>query len=313
MLKLIQNEWMKLWHKKSAWIMLLLLFLLIIGVGALQKWIDTTNTEQDISWQQEQEAFRNEYKQTLEAGGLSAIEEDNLKNELQVIENRLDHNIAPIDEMSTQQFILSSNSFLDMISMFAIVIAASIVTSEFTSGTIKMLLTRPMKRWKILASKLMTVILFGLFMSVIAWIISIATSFIFFDFSDGTYLKADDGIVYEVSIWGHSLYMYLLSFTNVLMSTIFAFMLGAIFRSSSLAIGLTLFLSFAGNSIVLFLNKYEIVKYLFMTHTDLTQYESGFTYVEGITMPFSIAVLAIYMIVFVAVSFWSFVKRDVTA
>ena len=50
----------------------------------------------------------------------------------------------------------------------------------------------------------------------------------------------------------------------------FAFMLGTVFRSSSLAIGVSIFLMFVGVQLVFLLQRFEIVKYYLFTHTDLT-------------------------------------------
>lgn len=86
------------------------------------------------------------------------------------------------------------------------------------------------------------------------------------------------------------------------------------FRSSSLAIGLTMFLSFTGGMIVMFLSRYDIVKYIWLTHSDLTQYENGGgSMIADVTMPFSLTVLAIYAVIFLIISYTSFMKRDVTA
>ncbi|UZN01022.1 ABC transporter permease [Lysinibacillus sp. MHQ-1] len=54
---------------------------------------------------------------------------------------------------------------LTLVTLFTVITAASIVSSEFSTGTIKMLLTRPMSRAKVLTSKLLTTFLFGLFFS----------------------------------------------------------------------------------------------------------------------------------------------------
>lgn len=97
------------------------------------------------------------------------------------------------------------------------------------------------------------------------------------------------------------------------MSTLFAFFIGSVFRSSSLAIGLTMFLSFMGQMIVSLLSNYEIVKYIWITHTNLNQHVTGNLLVEDITMRFSLAVLAIYAVLFTVMSYLSFMKRDVTA
>ena len=57
--------------------------------------------------------------------------------------------------------------------LLTVIVAAGIVASEFTQGTIKMLLSRPVKRWKILTSKYVTVILFGILLMLVGFIVSI--------------------------------------------------------------------------------------------------------------------------------------------
>ena len=64
--------------------------------------------------------------------------------------------------------------------------------------------------------------------------------------------------------------------------------------------------------IVVFLEKFEIAKYIFFAH-DLTQYEIGYKLLDSNTMPFSVAIVSIYVILFLAISYFTFSKRDVTA
>lgn len=90
-------------------------------------------------------------------------------------------------------------------------------------------------------------------------------------------------------------------------------MIGSVFRSNALAIGISMFLWFMGSNIVLFLRKYEFVKYLFFTYTDLTQFVYGTGLVEGTTMTLALAVLSVYVIIFMAISYFVFTKRDITA
>src|SRR6478609_844788 len=54
--------------------------------------------------------------------------------------------------------------------LLTVIVAAGIVASEFSQGTIKMLLTRPVKRWKILLSKFLTVNLFGMVLMLIGYV-----------------------------------------------------------------------------------------------------------------------------------------------
>ena len=139
-----------------------------------------------------------------------------------------------------------------------------------------MLLSRPVKRWKILTSKYMTVILFGIFLMLVGSLFLYCGAFIFFQSGNGQELVWNGKEVVEVSVWGKGLYMLLLSFANVFVTATFAFMIGSVFRSSSLAIGLSLFIYFMGSTLVMFLAKYEIVKYIVFTHMDLTIYETGY-------------------------------------
>ena len=187
--------------------------------------------------------------------------------------------------------------------LLTVIVAAGIVASEFSQGTIKMLLTRPVKRWKILLSKFLTVNLFSMFLMLIGYVVYILLALLLF--------KSEAGM--DWSVWSDSLYMLLLSFGNVFVTATFAFTIGSVFRSSSLAIGLSLFIYFTGSTISALLSRYEVAKYLLFTHMDLTQFETGYMLVEDLTMPFSLAVLAVYIVIFLVISYTTFVKRDVTA
>ena len=176
-----------------------------------------------------------------------------------------------------------------------------------------MLLSRPVKRWKILTSKYVTVLLFCLLLTAITFVMGVLGAFIFFSPS------VEDSLLFYgrefaiSAIWGKSIYLMFLAFINSAIIATLAFMLGTVFRSTSLALGVSLFLYFTGQIIVMFLSDYEIAKYVLFAHTNLTQYETGVTMLSDVTMPFSIVVLVVYVVIFLALSFWSFTKRDVTA
>ena len=177
-----------------------------------------------------------------------------------------------------------------------------------------MLLSRPVRRWKILTSKFVAVNLFSAFLIVIGYLVTVR-------FGPSYYLKRVTGSflswngkeIVEGSVLGKSLYMLVLSFGSVFVTSTFAFMIGTVFRSSSMAIGLSLFLYFTGTSIVFLLKGFEFTKYLLFTHMDLTQFETGNKIIEEITLPFSLAVLVAYIVVFLVISYTTFIKRDITA
>ena len=176
---------------------------------------------------------------------------------------------------SRETMIMDSSGIGSIVVLLAVIVAAGIVASEFTQGTIKMLLSRPVKRWKILTAKYVTVHLFGILLMLVGFVVSIICAYLFFQSGEGQELVWNGKEVVAASVWGKGLYMLLLSFANVFVTATFAFMIGSVFRSSSMAIGLSLFIYFMGSTVVMLLAKYEIVKYIVFTHMDLTMYETG--------------------------------------
>ncbi len=309
----MQNEWMKLWSKKGTWVMVGLLVVMIVGMFGLNKWIETTNNFEKPDWKTSVQAELTDTKEELKAPTLADTARERLEGTVKVLEYRLANSIEPLDNNSREKMIMDSSGVGSIVVLLVVIVAAGIVASEFSQGTIKMLLSRPVKRWKILTSKYMTVILFGIVLMLVGFGVSVISAFVIFPSGGGQELAWNGKEVVEVSVWGRGLYMLLLSFANVFVTGTFAFMIGSVFRSSSLAIGLSLFSYFTGSTVVMLLSKYEVVKYIVFTHMDLTIYESNFRIVEGITMGFSIAVLSVYLLVFLVISYVTFTKRDITA
>nr|WP_283175699.1 ABC transporter permease subunit [Lysinibacillus sp. Bpr_S20] len=307
MLKLMQNEWMKLWHKKGTWTMVALLVLFIIGPGIMLKYYET---KEDKTWQQLEQQSIDNYKEILKDDNLSAEDKNHFEDQIAISEYRLANDVPSQDFAG---FMSLTGGMLTLVTLFTVIVAASIVSNEFSTGTIKMLLTRPVSRAKILTSKLLTTFIFGLLLIVVNVGVSALVGLILFGGSTGAELEVVNGQVVEKAVWNDLAYHYLLSGGDFVMSILFAFLVGSVFRSSSLAIGLTIFLSFSGGMVVMFLSKFKIVKYIWLTHSDLTQYEHASSILDGITMPFSLTILAIYAVVFLVISYMSFMKRDVTA
>lgn len=314
MLKLIQNEWMKLWSRKITWIMVILLvFVVFAGLG-ITKWMNSTaNEDVTESWQDIAQAEIANSTIMLAEPDLSETQIDYYEGQIAIAEHRLENDIPALEYASMQQQMLDTHMMMSLVTLLAVIAAAGIVAAEFSQGTIKMLLTRPVKRWKILTSKYITVLLFAVLLSVILLISTAVAGLLFFGIGDGALLIWNGSEVVEASFWLEALKLAALKFSSVWMISTFAFMLGTVFRSSSLAIGLSIFLMFTGIQAVFLLQNYEIVKYYLFTHTDLTQFYTGNMLIPGITMTMSVLVLIVYFLVFMAISYWTFGRRDITA
>ncbi|QFG00898.1 ABC transporter permease [Psychrobacillus glaciei] len=313
MLNLIRNEWLKLWSKKATWVMVVLVALLMIGFAGINKWINN-QSESRVDWKQDSQEKITTSEGQLAIPNLTKDQKQQFKESIEVEKYRLEHNIAPIDLDEEKYFISDIPGMLSIITLFTVVVAAGIVASEFSQGTIKMLLTRPVKRWKILTSKLITVGIFAIVMTMVLFIVGVISGYIFFDSIGGKELELVNGQIVVVSFWGRLLLLTGLSLINVFVIGTLAFMIGSVFRSSSLAIGISIFLMFMGVNIVMILSRFEFVKYVLFANTNLSQYiGNNHPMIEGQTMLFSIAVILVYVIVFLVISYWSFTKRDVTA
>ncbi len=314
MLNLIQNEWMKLWSKKATWVMIVLVALMMIGSAGITKWVQN-QTEPTVDWKQDSKGQVMYLEGQIATTNLPVDQLNRFKDQLAVEKYRLEHDIAPVSKQSVNGFIGSVPDMLSVITLFTVIVAAGIVATEFSQGTIKMLLTRPVKRWKILTSKLLTVGIFAIVMSAILLLFGVIGGYIFFDTIPGTNLEVVNGNVVEVSFWGRLLLLIALSLVNVFVIGMLAFMIGSVFRSSSLAIGISIFLMFMGVNVTYMLSlRFEFAKYILFANTDLTPYVGNREpFMEGLTMPFSITVILVYLIIFLFISYWSFMKRDVTA
>ena len=94
---------------------------------------------------------------------------------------------------------------------------------------------------------------------------------------------------------------------------IFAFMIGSLFGSSTLAVSLSLFILLMGQTATMFLSQYEFAKYIWLSN-DLAQFVGeGTPIISDITFSFAVIVNIVYAIIFLAVTFIYFMRRDITA
>ncbi|WP_046213097.1 ABC transporter permease [Paenibacillus wulumuqiensis] len=210
-----------------------------------------------------------------------------------------------------QQAIEQSFAMYFLVILFSLIIASDSVAGEFATGTIKLLLIRPWQRWKILASKFLSVALFTLVLTLLFLLVVTVMGYILFPSSSSSLFGEGESNLFLLVLY---------NYIRALMLAAFAFMLSALFRSTALAITLAILLYFAGNIITPLLQAflqpkdYWFVKVFLPANLDLTQYMKDPNGMFGVTsLGWSLLVLAVYFVVFVLIAWWSFTKRDVRA
>lgn len=256
----------------------------------------------------ETEKNYNSKKQYYKAQETTAINKYDIENE------------TTVGDTSSAKGILLST--FDEYEIFLIVMfmmtAGVIVSEEFSKGTIKLLLIKPYKRSTILASKFITSIIVAIIVILLVLLMQ---------FVVGGLIQGFDSFKNPTIIYDHTInnvkqintiqYLAMQALGKapmyiLLMTLAFAF--STIFTNSALAITISL-LGYMGSSVInmLALNlKLNWIKYFVTPNWNLTEYFwGGIPTFEGITLPFSIAIIVIYMVIMLVPTFIIFQKKNI--
>ncbi len=240
------------------------------------------------------------------------------------LENNIEYNTADTqslfeaydaDQITFWSVFFQSASLISVIGLLIIVVAGSSVASEFSNGTIKFLLINPVKRWKILVSKYITVVTLGYIMLLILYIVMIPAAGLLLGFEGfgAKYIYLDGDTIHTMSSFLYAAKLYLLNSVNIVMMATLAFAVSSLFRSSALAIGISVFMMFAGNTIILVLQQFnqDWGRYLLFSNTSLSSIASGNPIFPQQTILFAIGVLFAHWAVFFLTAWDGFVRREV--
>lgn len=200
-------------------------------------------------------------------------------------------------------FISGASSPMTIITALGIIWAAGIMSSEFSTGTIKLLLIRPVSRTKILWAKYVVVVLYDIFLTAIYYGLIVIFGMILYP---GVSIFNNDKVI----ILGQASFLF---FLEVLFMITLTYMIAILSHNRSLALGLSMLLYYGNSVIGFFIQSKPWAKYLFFMNLDLTGYVTqSFSFINlHTTLPFSLCVLGVYFIVFLLVTWYSFVSRDV--
>lgn len=253
---------------------------------------------------------------------LKQQEEDILKEsekELAIAKTKIENNIKEVSTASNHYIFLNFYSeYFIMILVMIILVSGSIVSEEFSKGTIKLLLVKPYSRVKILMSKYLTTILMILFSILSSFLIQTIIGGLFFGY-DSLEIPT---IIYNYATSSveqiNVLKYFLLTTISVLPQFILigtiSFALSTILTSTSLANTLTLIGVFGSDLINLIAQSFEIdiLKYFITLNWDFSVYLFGGTSpYKGVTLPFSIIVCLIYLVLILIITTITFKKRDI--
>lgn len=198
--------------------------------------------------------------------------------------------------------------------LFAVIVASMIIASEFSGGTIKLLLTRPYSRLQILWSKYIVTILYGLVTSVIMAVSAFAFSFMLPNQSLVVPLSSATGtktaLTMAVQLFASNTLLMILYIT-------IAFFFSAVIRSQALAVGVGMGVLFSGSILgqILpgFIEKYDWLKWIIFNLLGLNNQVMDVSYLTGgnLSVPATVMGIIIYIVLIQTATLAIFNRRDV--
>lgn len=324
-LHLVGNEIVKMLRKRRFQVVLAILFVLMAVFSYAEKQASDVlarqlgTTDWHVHLQQELTHDTNR----LNSPFMSAAEKAAIQATIREGQYELAHNINPASP-GAPTFM---RSFMDqgvtlLIPLLVIVIASDMVSSEMSTGTVKMLLTRGVSRAKVLLSKLCALFFLVAMLLAAVAVSAYAISGLFFGYAGfglpilmGFHTTAngfvDASHVYTLPTWKYLLMTFGLGFFSCLSIACLAFMVSTLVRSTASSMGIMLATLIAGTLLTALASNWTPAKYLPVVNLQLIGYLNGSPPpVAGMTFGFSISTLTLWALASLITSFTVFVRRD---
>ncbi|MCA1030259.1 ABC transporter permease [Bacillus timonensis] len=322
---LIYNEMIKIIRKKRLYIIMAIIAILVAlftyaqlrNVQTIQEQLGTTD------WRTQLQQQIIDAQNRLNSSGMSEERQKYIQSRLTQQQFYLDNDVNPAAPGApTFMRLFVENSIDLLLPLMVMVIAADLVSSESSGGTIKLLLTRPVKRWRILLSKYLAMMLSVSFIVLSLGVLSYFISGIVFGYGGWNYPlltgfkmngeELDTTNVHLIAQWKYILIEFgLVWFVSMVVGTL-TFMLSVLIKSTAAVMGIMLAALISGAILANMVSSWESAKYFFMVNLRLTDYVRGMAPpIDGMSLGFSMSVLTVWAAVALIISFLSFTKRDV--
>ncbi|MDU2288732.1 MAG: ABC transporter permease subunit [Clostridium celatum] len=197
---------------------------------------------------------------------------------------------------------------------------------EYTNKTINPLLLLPYKRYKILISKYLATLIYGLISFALVIVLGILSGLIVYGFgaTGGVIVLYGFNKPYTLSMFSYSMIVVILQLINIIFYTILSFLIGVVLKSVSVATivtVLTLTIIYPLNAFAA--SYYDFLKYFPFVNLDFRKFlEFGSTMpsiefnfqsavYSGVTPLISVILILTYMTIFILITFYYFCKKDI--
>ncbi len=334
MARLVENEVFKVLRKKRLHVILAILVVLI-GLFTYGEQYTLERTRERVSselgvedtqrWQDLIKQQISDLNRRLESPYIPEEGKASLKVRIEQLEFFLTEGIDPISPTAARFMgeFMEQSVFL-LLPLLIILLGADMVSGEMNTGTIKMLLTRPVRRWKILLAKWIALMILSMLVVVLMGLVSLVISLMVFGVGGfdepvitGFKLvgdQLDTSVVRTIPQWYYLLMVYAIGYYVALVIASLTLMVSVLMQSTAASIGVLMSTLIGGSFLSYFIADWAITRYLFTVNLNLIAFLSGsFQVFEGLNMLFSTTVLFGWMVCALFIAFVVFERKDIYA
>jgi ABC-2 type transport system permease protein len=291
--------------------------------NTIDRYTKVTGQTQNYDWKSLVNQQITDLKSRLNSPYIRDTNKASTSIQIEQLQYYLDHNMNPITP-STAKFTIKfmQQGILLFLPLLVIILAGDNVSGEFSSKTIKALLTKAVPRWKILLSKYIALLIMTSIVILETAAISILVSALMFHVggwnepvATGFKVvagKLDASNVIKIYQWQYAILTYSLGWFAINTVATISFMVSVLVRNTSTSIGIMMASLIGGEFLQYFLADWPLVKYFFVINLNLPKYLTGsYQPIDGMNLVFSIIVLSIWSIAALIISFKIFTTQDV--
>lgn len=262
--------------------------------------VNMENTMQELEYKEKQE-----YNTSLEKREINRY----------ILENNID-----INKTNDIRGILKSffNEYGLFVIVMIIMIAGTIVSEEFSKGTIKLLLVKPYSRNKILLAKLITVLIMIVFsiISVVALELIVGGIVFGYDSLSVPVLEYNftTGSLEIMNIFTYLGIEIITQLPKLILLAMLAFACSTLFNNSAVAIAIPLLGYMSADMINMLVLQFKVqfMKFFVSLNWDFEEYLFGnLPKMEGMTFEFSAMICVLYFVVMIIPTFIAFKKKNI--
>ncbi|NFG26498.1 bacitracin ABC transporter permease [Clostridium botulinum] len=209
----------------------------------LEEFRRAMQTEKEFSSmanQQRIEITYDEYVKNYETQNDKCIEE------IKELWYGLENEISPLNSIRDARSVIDGTYefYVIFAVIIAIIIGGGIVANEFSKGTIRLLLIRPVSRWKVLLSKLLSVLIISFGIVILGTtILVISSGYVYgFETLKTPILETINGTITKIDYIQYMMPKLMISVSSLIFITSLVFMISTVARNTALAVAISMVL-----------------------------------------------------------------------